>query len=427
MLQYTQIPFGDNNMNTYTYIVLSFVLFVYLTKIFADILNIRNITDIIHLEFASYFDKAKYRKSQDYLKANTKFSLISSTTTILIQIIFIILGGFNYVNNISISFGFGSITTGIIFANILLIISEIIKIPFSLYSIFIIEERFGFNRMTLKTFISDWIKSQFINSLIFSLIFTLVLCVFSTFSTLAWLYAFICVVVCQLFLTLIAPIVIMPLFNKYTPLSDGDLKTSIETYAKKENFKMQGLFTMDNSKRSSKSNAFFTGFGKYRRIVLFDTLIQKHSVKELTNILAHEMGHFKLGHIIKHMIFSFISTGLMLYILSIFINKSWLYEAFLLNSQPIYAGLIFFAFLYSPISLVIYIIDNYFSRKHEFEADLYAVTTYKYPQDMINALKKLSVDNLSNLYPHQFKVFLEYSHPPILERIKAINNLSQKL
>lgn len=414
-------------MNIYTYIMLSFVVFVYLVQTISDLLNVKNITNNIPKEFEYYFDKAKYEKSQKYLKINTNFSLVSSSITLIIQIIFIVLGGFNYVNDFAISFGFGNIVTGLIFANILLLASEVIKIPFSLYSVFVIEEKFGFNRMSLKTFISDWIKSQIITLSIFSIMFSLILWFFTNTSNLAWIYAFITVIIFQVFLTFIAPVAIMPLFNKYTPLEDGQLKTSIEDYAKKENFKMKGLFKMDNSKRSNKSNAFFTGFGKYRRIVLFDTLIQKHTVEELTSILAHEMGHFKLGHIIKHMIFSFVFTGLMLYILSVFINKSWLYKAFLLNSQPIYAGMIFFAFLYSPISLILSVISSYFSRKHEFEADAYAVTTYKHSEDMINALKKLSVDNLSNLYPHKFKVFLEYSHPPVLDRIKAINNIPQKL
>ncbi|MDR2395452.1 MAG: M48 family metallopeptidase [Endomicrobium sp.] len=414
-------------MNIYTYIVLFFVGLVYLVQTISELLNVKNITTNIPKEFEDYFDKAKYEKSQKYLKTNTTFSLVSSSITLIIQIVFIVLGGFNYVNDFAVSFGFGNIVTGLIFANTLLLVSEIIKIPFSLYSVFVIEEKFDFNRMSLKTFISDWIKSQIITLSIFSIMFSLILWFFTNVPNLAWFYAFITAIIFQLFLTFIAPIAIMPLFNKYTPLENGQLKTSIEDYAKKENFKMKGLFKMDNSKRSNKSNAFFTGFGKYRRIVLFDTLIQKHTVEELTSILAHEMGHFKLGHIIKHMIFSFVSTGLMLYILSVFVNEAWLYKAFLLNSQPIYAGMVFFAFLYSPISLILSVISSYFSRKHEFEADAYAVTTYKHPADMTNALKKLSVDNLSNLYPHKFKVFLEYSHPPILERIKAINNISQKL
>jgi STE24 endopeptidase len=215
----------------------------------------------------------------------------------------------------------------------------------------------------------------------------------------------------------------MPIFNKYTPLEDGELKSSIEKYIKTENFKMNGLFKIDGSKRSTKSNAFFTGIGKFRRIVLFDTLIQKHSTDELISVLAHEMGHFKLGHILKDMIFSFISTLIMLFILSILTSKSWIYNAFLMNTKPIYAGIIFFSFLYEPISLILSIISNYLSRKHEYDADKYAIKTYGKPDAMVNALKKLSIDNLSNLYPHKLKILLDYSHPPVLDRIKAINEI----
>jgi STE24 endopeptidase len=281
--------------------------------------------------------------------------------------------------------------------------------------------------MNLKIFITDFLKSLIITAIIGAVIFSVILWLFTNFSQYAWLYAIAAVVIFQLFLMFIAPIVIMPLFNKYTPLEDGDLKTSAEEYAKKENFKMKGLFKMDNSKRSTKASAFFTGFGKSRRIVLFDTMIKNYTVEELTSVLAHEMGHFKLDHIIKQMIFYFISIGIMLFIFSLFINETWLYNAFLMQTQPVYAGIIFFTFLCTPVSLLLSIISSYFSRKHECEADAYAVTTYKHPNAMINALKKLAVDNLSNLHPHKLKVFLEYSHPPILERINAINKLSSNL
>jgi STE24 endopeptidase len=343
---------------------------------------------------------------------------------LIIQSVFIVLGGFSYVNNIAISSGFGTVSTGLIFAGILLLASEVIEIPFSAYSIFVIEEKFGFNKMSIKTFITDLLKSLIITAVIGAVIFSAILWLFTNISKNAWLYAFAVTVIFELVMIFIAPIVIMPLFNKYIPLEDGELKISVEEYAKKENFKMKGLFKMDSSKRSTKSNAFFTGFGKSRRIVLFDTLIKNHSVEELTSVLAHEMGHFKLGHIIKGMIFSFVSNGVMLFILSLFVNKVWLYDAFLMQTQPVYAGIIFFAFLYAPISLIISIISGCSSRKHEYEADNYAVTTYKHPDAMINALKKLSVDNLSNLYPHKLKVFLEYSHPPILERIQAIKKIN---
>ncbi|OEG69956.1 peptidase M48 [Candidatus Endomicrobiellum trichonymphae] len=408
-------------MNIYTFMILLFIIVIYLVETTADLLNVKNISNNIPQEFDGYFDKEKYLKTQEYLKANTKLSVISSTLFLTIQIIFIVSKGFKYVNTIAVSFGFGTILTGLIFAGIIFSAFEVLKIPFSAYSVFVIEENFGFNRMNVKTFISDLLKSWIITAVIGAVIFAAVLWLFANVYRYAWLYAFAAIVIFELFTTFIAPVAIMPLFNKYTPLEDGELKNSIEEYAKKENFKMKGLFKIDGSKRSTKSNAFFTGFGKFRRIVLFDTLIQKHTVDELTSILAHEMGHFKLGHIVKHIIFSFVLSGIMLFVFSLLIDKAWLYNAFFMRTQPVYAGIIFFSFLYAPVSLIISPISSYFSRKHEYEADSYAVTTYRNPQAMINALKKLSVDNMSNLYPHKFKVFLEYSHPPVLERIKAIN------
>jgi STE24 endopeptidase len=390
-----------------------------------DLINVKNISNNIPAEeFAGHFNKEKYEKSQQYLKTNTKFSIISSTFMLLAQITFIAFGGFNYVNDIATSFGFETASTGLIFAGILFLIFEILKVPFSAYLIFVIEEKFGFNKMNLKTFITDILKSITITAIIGALSFSVILWLFTNILKYAWLYAFAAIIIFKLLLIFIAPIVIMPLFNKYSPLENDELKTSIEEYVKKENFKMKGLFKMDNLKRSTKSNAFFTGFGKSRRIVLFDTLIQNHSVEELTSILAHEMGHFKLNHIIQQMFFSFVSTGIMLFIFSLFINQTWLYCAFLMKTQPVYAGIIFFAFLYTPASLLLSVISNYFSRKNEYEADAYAVTTYKHPTAMINALKKLSVNNLSNLQPHRLKVLLEYSHPPILDRIKAIRKIS---
>jgi STE24 endopeptidase len=389
----------------------------------ADYLNVKNISNDIPEEFEKYYDKEKYDKAQRYLKEKTKFSVNSSTFFIIVQIIFITAGGFNAVDKFARLFGFGEIITGLIFAGILLLAVSILKIPFSAYNIFVIEEKFGFNKMTVKTFISDLLKSWIIGAIIGGVVFAVIIWFFGDFGSAAWVYAFAAVIIFELAITFIYPVAVMPLFNKFTPLEDGELKTSVEEYAKKQNFKMKGLFKMDNSKRSSKSNAFFAGFGRFRRIVLFDTLIQKHTADELTSVLAHEMGHFKLGHIIRQMIFGFATLGLMFFILSLFINSSWLFEAFRMERQSVYAGIIFFGFLYSPISMITNIISSILSRKHEYEADAYAVTTYKKPQSMIDALKKLSVDNLSNLSPHPFKVFLEYSHPPVLERIKAIKNI----
>jgi STE24 endopeptidase len=405
--------------------MLSFLVIVYIIETTSDLLNLKNISNTIPQGFENFFDKAKYTNAQSYLKNNTKFAILSSTFFLILQITFILAGGINYVNSLASYFKAGTVLTGLIFAGILYLICEIIALPFSAYSTFVIEEKFGFNKMNRKIFITDFIKSFIIKGIIYGIIFSVTVWLFSSIKHYAWLYVFITITIFELFVTFIYPIVIMPLFNKYTPLEDGELKKSVEKYAKKESFKMKGLFKVDNSKRSTKSNAFFIGFGKSKRIVLFDTLIQKHTVQELTSILAHEVAHFKLRHIIKQMIFSFVSMGTMLLILSIFIKKPWLYKAFLLDTRPIYAGIIFFTFLYTPISLALSTVSNCLSRKYEYEADIYAVTTYKHPRDMINALKKLSVDNLSNLTPHKLKVFLKYSHPPILDRINAIKHLGE--
>ena len=413
-------------MNGYTILIVSFLILVYAVETIADYLNVKNISNDIPSEFKDLFDGEKYSKSQKYLKARTKFSLDMSTFFLAAQIVFICFGGFNLVNMFVVSLGFGTVVSGLLFAGILMFLLEILKIPFSYYSVFTIEEKFGFNRMTRKTFITDMLKSWLIGAVIGGAIFAVVIWFFTHFGSFAWLYAFAAVLVFELFITFVYPVTVMPLFNKFTPLEDGELKTSVENYAKRENFKMKGLFKMDNSKRSTKTNAFFTGFGRFRRIVLFDTLIQKHTVDELTSVLAHEMGHFKLGHILKQMVFSFIVTGFMFFLLSIFIKAPWLYEAFRMQSTPVYAGIIFFGFLYAPISMIIGVLTSYFSRRHEYAADNYAVTTYKKPEAMIDALKKLSVDNLSNLNPHPFKVFLEYSHPPALERIAAIRRVGSE-
>jgi STE24 endopeptidase len=302
--------------------------------------------------------------------------------------------------------------------------SQILSIPFSIYSTFVIEEKYGFNRTSIKTFILDILKGWLLAIIIGGIVFSIILWFFAKTGNLAWAYCWVVVVLFQLVLTFIAPVVIMPLFNKFFPLKDGELKTAIENYAKSQNFKMKGVFTMDASKRSTKTNAFFTGFGKYRRIVLFDTLIEKHTVDELVSVLAHEMGHYKKKHIIKSLLISIITTGLMFFILSLFINNEGLFFAFKMEYTSIYASLFFFAFLYTPINMVISIFSKILSRKHEYEADLYAVTTYGKPDSMITALKKLTVDNLSNLTPHPLNVFLNYSHPPVLERIQSMRHMS---
>ncbi|MFC2131676.1 M48 family metallopeptidase, partial [Bacteroidota bacterium] len=353
-------------------------------------------------------------------KVKTKFGFITSIFSLAIMLIFWFAGGFNWLDDLLRGVIDNSILRGLAYIGSLLLANSIISLPLSIYSTFVIEEKFGFNKTTAKTFILDIFKSLILAVIIGGALLATVLWIFEIMGNNAWLYGWITVTIISIILQFIAPTIIMPLFNKFTPLEDGDLKQAIMDYAKSVKFSLKNIFVIDGSKRSSKSNAFFTGFGKNKRIALFDTLIEKHTIGELVAVLAHEIGHYKKKHIIINMAISIIHTGILFYLLSVFLNEAALYKAFFMNEMSLYTGLIFFGMLYSPIELILSIILNMFSRKNEFEADSFAVESTNKPDDMINALKKLSKDNLSNLTPHPFYVFLNYSHPQVLERIRNI-------
>ncbi len=411
-------------MNIYLAVIVGALIANYALSTAAALLNLNNMSEELPGEFRGFYDGERYRESQQYLRETTVFGLIHDTFYILGILAFILSGGFNFVDGIARSQGDGTIVTGLIFAGILLMISQVMEIPFSAWSTFVIEEKFGFNRTSPATFLSDILKGIVLTAAIGGPVFACIIWFFETMGTAAWIYCWVALSVFQIMLMFVAPVLIMPVFNKFQPLEDGELKRSINDYAQREHFRMQGVFKMDGSRRSTKSNAFFTGFGRFKRIVLFDTLIKRHSVKELTAIIAHEMGHYKLRHILKGIVRSIFMAGFSLWLLSLFLGNQQLFQAFRMEYVSTYASLFFFGFLYAPISMITGIIDKAISRKHEFEADEYAVTSYGHPEEMIAALKKLSVDNLSNLTPHPFMVFLEYSHPPVLDRIRAIRRIS---
>jgi STE24 endopeptidase len=235
-----------------------------------------------------------------------------------------------------------------------------------------------------------------------------------------WLYCWLGVVIFSIALQFLAPVLIMPLFNKFSPLNEGALRDKILDYAARENFRIQGIFTMDGSKRSSKLNAFFTGFGKFRKIVFYDTLLTKLSEQEIIAVLAHEMGHYKHNHLTKTLFLSILQTGFMFFFLSIFLNNGSLADAFFMTETSVYSSLVFFSFLYEPINLLVSIFFNFISRKNEFQADRYGAETTGNPEWLISGLKKLSKENLSNLTPHPLIVFVHYSHPPVLARIEKL-------
>lgn len=410
-------------MNAYLIFVLTVIIVCYFLDIIIEILNLRNISPELPDEFKGIYDNERYKKSQQYLKDNTISGIIDKTFFTVLVVAFILLGGFDYVDQIARDFGFGMIGTGLIFSGILVLAFHLLDLPFDIYDTFVIEQKYGFNNTTPATYIFDLVKSIVIGVILGGLVYACILWFFDKYQTWAWLFCWGALITFQLFLNFIAPVVIMPLFNKFIPLEDGVLKNAVEEYARSQNFKMKGLFKMDGSRRSTKSNAYFTGFGKFRRIVLFDTLIEKHTVEELVSILAHEMGHHKKKHILKAMIIAILTSGFMFFLLSFFINNPGLFAAFKMQNISIYASLIFFGFLYAPVMEIVSLFGNYLSRKHEYEADAYAVKTGNNPESMISALKKLSVDNLSNLTPHPILVFLKYTHPPILKRIERIRSI----
>jgi len=408
-------------MPTFQYLIITILSIHFLLGLVTKFLNLRAMSPYLPDEFKDTYDQEKYTQSQNYLKDNTRFSLISESFSFICTVIFLlfILKPLYQIIN---PWTANPILQAMFYLGSLALVSLILELPFSYYRTFIIEEKYGFNKTSLTTFILDRVKGLILGGIIGSLILGALLYFFINTGLWAWIYCWIFFFALQLILQYLIPTYILPLFNKFTPLPEGELRSEIETYSLQQKFELNGIFTMDGSKRSTKANAFFTGFGKMRRIVLFDTLIKNQTNHELVAILAHEMGHCQLKHIQKSLISSFFVSGLTFFFMSFILNSSVIYTDFGLTEPVIYLGLIFFSLLFSPLSLILSLLGNCKSRKHEFEADAYSAKTYGQPEALISALKKLSVDNLSNLTPHPLVVFLEYSHPPVLLRIEALRN-----
>ncbi|MEL6820820.1 MAG: M48 family metallopeptidase [Calditrichota bacterium] len=411
-------------MNIYGQIILFTLIISFILDLITEILNLRALKDELPDEFSDVYDAEKYRKSQRYTRTRTQFGMISSVFSLMVTLVFWFAGGFNWLDILVREYGYGEITTGLLYMGALLVARSLLSLPFSIYSTFVIEEKFGFNKTTPATFFADLIKGLVLGSLIGGALLAGILAFFQYAGPQAWLYCWIATTLFTLIMQFIAPTWIMPLFNKFTPLEEGELRSKIMDYAKSVDYPLQNLFVMDGSKRSSKSNAFFTGFGKNKRIALFDTLIENHTTNELVAVLAHEIGHYKKKHIVQSMVIGILHMGITFYLLSIFLTHQGLFDAFYVENMSVYAGLIFFGMLFSPIEMILSIFMQIFSRKNEFEADRYAVETTGQPDDMVNVLKKLTADNLGNLTPHPLYVFLNYSHPPTLERIRSIRAIN---
>jgi STE24 endopeptidase len=386
----------------------------------ARLLNLRALEPELPAEFADVYDAAAYRRSQEYTRVNTRFHFVESMFDLAVLLAFWLAGGFGWLDGAIRGWHVNPIWTGLIFFVILAAARGILGLPFNVYAVFVIEERFGFNRTSRATFVLDLLKGLAVGGVIGLPLMAGFLALFTYAGRFAWIYAWAAVVAFSFVMQILAPAVIMPLFNKFTPLPDGELKDAILGYAKKADFPLEGVFSIDASRRSSKGNAFFTGFGKRKRIALFDTLIERQSTEELVAVLAHEVGHYKKRHMLVGTIASAVETGLFLGLFSVFVHQTGLFTAFGVDSPGVWTGVVFFATLVQPLELVLSVAGAALSRRHEREADRFAVATTGRGDLLASGLKRLSKDNLGNLTPHPFYVFLNYSHPPTLERVKAL-------
>jgi len=411
-------------VNVYAVIILAALLAEYVLNIVSDLLTLRNLQSARPAEFHDTFEDGEYEEAQAYTRTRTRFGIVSSTVGLVVLLAFWFAGGFEWLDTLVRGWGFGPIVTGLLYVGLLVLGRGVLSLPFSIYSTFVIEERFGFNETTPATFVLDLLKSLGLGVAIGGPLLAAILWFFGSTGPYGWVYAWIAVTGVMLVLQFFAPRYLMPIFNDFEPLEEGDLRDSIFSYADSVDFPVDEVYVMDGSRRSNKANAFFTGFGSNRRIVLFDTLVEELSVDELLSVVAHEMGHYKLNHIPQRIAISVIQTGVLFLLLSVFLQVEGLFQAFYVDQPAVYTGLLFFGLLYSPVDLLLSIPLNAWSRHHEFQADRFAVETTDRRRPLVDGLKGLAETNLSNLTPHPLTVTLDYSHPPLLERIDTIRAIS---
>lgn len=412
----------DWNFITATIVIALFVLWK--LEFAATILNLKAFPETVPDELRGLMDAEKLDQARDYLRVNSRFDMVKSSASLSLLFVFWFLGGFGWLDGLARSVSPHPVVAGLVFLSALFLGQSLFSIPFSVYETFVIENKFGFNRSTPKTFVLDRVKGLVLAAVIGLPLGAAVLWIFGNVEH-AWLWAWITVTLFQLLLTWLAPSVIMPLFNKFTPMPDGELKSEIEALGTRCGFPLDGVFVMDGSKRSTKANAFFTGFGKRKKIALFDTLIDKSTTPELLGVLAHEIGHFRRGHIKQRLAAGIVQTAVIFFLLGVATDPSGkfsrtLFDAFGVEKISPHVGLVLFSILLEPVSLLLGILLNAWSRKHEFEADAYAAEVTGDGKPLAEALKKMTADHLSHPAPARLRVWLEYSHPPLIERLRAL-------
>lgn len=401
------------------FIIIGILLLDFIIDKVIDHLNAKHFNDQIPSELADVYNKDEYFKSQAYKKENYRFSLVTSGFSLVLTLGFFFFKGFAWVDGFARSFSQNDITVALIFFGVIMIGSDLLNTPFSYYRTFIIEEKYGFNKSSKKLFLIDKIKGWLLSVIIGGGVLAIILWFYQKTGDFFWVYTWAFIGVFTIFMTMFYSSLIVPMFNKQTPLEEGELKDSIYNFSKRVGFKLDNIYVIDGSKRSTKANAYFSGFGAKKRIVLYDTLINDLETDEIVGVLAHEIGHYKKKHVMINMFLSLLITGITLYIFSLFINNALLSEALSVNIPSFHIGLITFGILYSPISELTGLLMNYISRKFEYQADDYAKINYD-GEALVTSLKKLSRNSLSNLTPHKANVFVHYSHPTLLQRVRNL-------
>ncbi len=406
-------------MNILFYTIIAILVLQFIIETVLDYLNASRYDDPIPEELHDVFDTVEYEKSKEYKKTNYRFRLVSSSFSLALTLGFLVFGGFEWVDQLVRGLIENPIIIALLFFGIIIIGSSVLTLPFSYYATFVIEEKFGFNKTTKKLFFADKIKGWIMTALLGGSILTLIMLFYQWAGNRFWMYAWILIAFFSLVMNLFYSKLIVPLFNKQTPLEEGSLKSKIEHYARQVGFDLKNIFVIDGSKRSTKANAYFSGFGSEKRVTLYDTLIKDLEEDEIVAVLAHEVGHYKRKHIIFNLTASIVLTGLTLFLLSLFINNPEVSLAIGVSTPSFHAALIGFGVLYSPISELTGLVMNHLSRTFEYQADNYAKNTYT-AHALISSLKKLSKNSLSNLTPHPAYVFMHYSHPPLISRIRNL-------
>ena len=401
------------------YIIIAILVADFITDQVLDYLNYSRFSDPVPEELADVYPREEYQRSQQYKKTNYRFSVVRSLVSLTATLLFFFLGGFEWADQWALHISAHPIARALLFFGLIAVLGSVLSLPFSWYHTFVIEEEYGFNKTTVTTFIADKIKGALLGGILGGGMLALFILFYQKAGANFWIYAWILVTGISVFTNMFYSRLIVPLFNKQTPLEEGLLRDQIEEYASREGFELSKISVIDGSKRSTKANAYFSGFGKEKRVTLYDTLIHDLDKEEIVAVLAHEVGHYKKKHIIFNLIGSVIITGFTLYLLSLFLTVPELSMGIGVSEPSFHAGLLAFGLLYSPISEITGMAMNWVSRKFEYQADAFARATFG-ATPLVNALKKLSKNSLSNLTPHPAYVFVHYSHPRLYDRIKAL-------